>query len=124
MDESLVDIVLILLATLVAISTVPTFEIEPPMSQEAETGMPQLQPLQVAISDNGTFLTPVSEGPPAVLNPADFYALLMASHPDRVVEFTADRNAPAYLMLNANTLVQRAGRQAVFLVQVAPGTSP
>lgn len=124
MDESLVDIVLILLATLVAISTVPTFEIETPLSQEARTDMPSLQPLQVAISSNGTFLTPVSEGPPVTLDPADFYALLMASHPDRVVEFTADRDAPAYLMLNANTLVQRAGRQAVFLVQVASDISP
>ncbi len=123
MDESLVDIVLILLATLVAISAVPTFEIEPPSSREAEIGRPQLQPLQVAISSNGTFLTPAGEGPPVVLNPADFYALLVASHPDRTVEFTADKDAPAYLMLNANSLVQRAGRQAVFLVRIVPDIS-
>ncbi len=122
MDESLVDIVLILLATLVAISTVPTFEIEPPTSREAETGLPQLQPLQVAISNDGTFLTPMSEGPPVVLDPADFYAMLVASHPDRTIEFTADKDAPAYLMLNANSLVQRAGRQAVFLVLIVPDT--
>ncbi len=120
MDESLVDIVLILLATLVAISTVPTFEIEPPTSREAETGKPQLQPLQVAISNDGTFLTPANEGSNVVLNPADFYALLVASHPDRTVEFTADKDAAAYLMLNANSLVQRAGRQAVFIVLVTP----
>ena len=124
MDESLVDIVLILLATLVAISTVPTFEIEPPASREAEvSGMPQLQPLQVAISHDGTFLTPAREGPPVVLSPADLYALMAASHPDRTIEFTADKNAPASLMLNANSLVQRAGRQAVFLVLVVPDTS-
>lgn len=120
MDESLVDIVLILLATLVAISTVPTFDVEPPASREAEEGRPQLQPLQVAIMDNGTFLAPAEEGPPVELNPADFYAMLVASHPDRTVEFTADRDAPAQMMLNANSLVQRAGKQAVFIVQVTP----
>ena len=120
MDESLVDIVLILLATLVAISTVPTFEVEPPTSREAEAGLPQLQPLQVAIMNDGTFLTPTEEGPPVTLNPADFYAALVASHPDRTVEFTADKDAPAQMMLNANSLVQRAGKQAVFIVLVVP----
>lgn len=124
MDESLVDIVLILLATLVAISTISTFDdIAPPLSQEAEAGMPLLQPLQVAISENGMFFTVEGGGTPAMLDPADLYALMVSSHPDRTVEFTADENAPARLLLTANNLVKQAGRQAVFLVLVEPPSS-
>jgi len=112
------DIVLILLATLVAISTVSTFDIAPPLSQEAESGMPPLKPLQVAISADGTFFTVEGGGDPAELDPDGLYTLIVSSHPDRMVEFTADKDAPANLMLAANSLVRQAGRQAVFLVLV------
>ena len=118
MDDSLVDIVLILLATLVAISTISTFDVEPPLSQEAEPGAPMLQPLQVAISANGMFMTVEGGGSPAQLDPNDLYTLMVSSHPDRMVEFTADQNAPARLLLTANNIVQQAERQAVFLVLV------
>ncbi len=118
MDDSLVDIVLILLATLVAISTISTFDVEPPLSQEAEPGAPMLQPLQVAISENGIFMTVEGGGTPAQLDPNDLYTLMVSSHPDRMVEFTADQNAPARLLLTANNIVQQAERQAVFLVLV------
>lgn len=123
MDESLVDIVLILLATLVAISTISTFDVEPPLSQEAEPGMPLLQPLQVGISESGMFYTVEGGGDPVMLNPNDLYSLMTSSHPDRTVEFTADKNAPARLLLTANNLVQQAKRQAVFLVLVEAPSS-
>ncbi len=118
MDESLVDIVLILLATLVAISTIATFDVAPPLSREAEAGMPMLQPLQVGISEDGMFFTVEGGGSPARLDPDDLYSLMISSHPDRMVEFTADKNAPARLLLTANNLVRQAKRQAVFLVLV------
>ncbi len=118
MDDALVDIVLILLATLVAISTISTFDVAKPLSQEAEPGMPMLQPLQVAISEDGMFFATEGGGSPVLLDPNDLYTLMVSSHPDRMVEFSADKNAPARLLLTANNLVQQAERQAVFLVLV------
>ena len=117
MDESLVDIVLILLATLVAISVVPTFEIEPPVSQEATVSELSPEPLQVAILDDGSFLTPNEEGIPESITPADFYVLLVGMSAEQTIEFTADKDAPAAFMINANKIVQKTGKKASFIVK-------
>lgn len=120
MDESLVDIVLILLAALVAVAVIPTFDVEPPTSLEIEASEIQLNPLQVAISDTGQFLYAETSSDHAVvsLTPQELYDLIADIHPDRTVEFTADRMAPANLLIEANRVVQEAGRNAVFLVIV------
>ena len=57
MDEALVDIILILLAGLVAVSTVPQFDVEPPVSVEVTDGAQELIPIQVAIAEDGTLST-------------------------------------------------------------------
>lgn len=120
MDESLVDIVLILLAALVAVAVIPTFDVEPPTSLEINATEIQLNPLQVAISDTGQFLYAETSAEHTVvsLTPQELYDLIVEIHPDRTVEFTADRMAPANLLIEANRVVQEAGRNAVFLVIV------
>ena len=121
MDETLVDIVLILLAALVAISTVRPFETEPPTSVEVEASEILLRPLQIAIEETGRFVTPVGSGEDNTLLTLDaqgLYDLVAKSHPKRVVEFTAASQAPATLLIDANRVVQKAGRAAVFLVIV------
>ncbi len=120
MDESLVDIVLILLAALVAVSTSATFDVEPPTSLEVQESELQLKPMQIAISSAGQFF--ISDGTAEDelrrLSPQDLYDLVSSIHPDRTVEFTADRLSPANLLVEANRVVQEAGRNAVFLVIV------
>lgn len=46
----------------------------------------------------------------------DLYALAAATSPSQVVEVHADQSAPATYLLEANRVIQRAGRNAVFLV--------
>lgn len=120
MDESLVDIVLILLAALVAVAVIPTFDVEPPTSLEIDATEIQLNPLQIAISDAGQFLYAETSTDHTVvsLTPQELYDLIADIHPDRTVEFTADRMAPANILVEANRVVQEAGRNAVFLVIV------
>ncbi len=120
MDESLVDIVLILLAALVAVAVIPAFDVEPPTSLEIEASEMQLNPLQIAISNTGQFLYAQTTADHAVvsLSAQDLYDLVADTHPDRTVEFTADRLAPANILIEANRVVQEAGRNAVFLVIV------
>ena len=118
MDETLVDVVLILLAALVAIAVVRPFEVEPPTSTEAQHSQVMLRPLQVAIEESGQFITPSETGAGGLLalDAQGLYDLVVATHPDRIVEFTAASMAPATLLLEANRVVQKAGRNAVFLV--------
>ncbi len=120
MDESLVDIVLILLAALVAVAVVPTFDVEIPTSLEVEDSEIQLKPLQIAISSNGQFLYADGSQENLVrqLSPQSLYNLIADTHPNRTVEFTADRMAPANILVEANQVVQEVGRNAVFLVLV------
>ncbi len=120
MDETLVDVVLILLAALVAIATVRPFEAQPPVSTEAQESEIMLRPLQIAIEESGRFLTPAGSesGGLRTLDPQGLYDLVADSHPDRIVEFTAASMAPATLLVEANRVVQKAGRNAVFLVIV------
>ena len=120
MDDALVDIVLVLLAALVAVTVIPTFDVEPPTSLEIDAGEIQLNPLQIAISGSGQFLySETSTGHVVVrLTPQQLYDLVADIHPDRTVEFTADRMAPANILIEANRVAQEAGRNAVFLVIV------
>ena len=97
MDESLVDIVLILLAALVAISVVPTFEVEMPVSVEVQDSDIQLKPLQIAITASGGLMYADGTTDNAVwsLSYQELYDLIVATHPNRTVELTADAAAPA-----------------------------
>ena len=120
MDESLVDIVLILLAALVAVAVIPTFDIEPPTSMEVKESEIQLKPIQIAISSDGEFMHAdgTTENTVRRLSAQELYDLVAGIHPNRTVEFTADRLAPANLLIEANRVVQEVGRNAVFLVIV------
>ncbi len=120
MDESLVDIVLILLAALVAVAVIPSFDVVPPTSLEIEASEIQLNPLQIAISNTGQFLYAQTTADHTVvsLTAQELYDLVTDTHPDRTVEFTADKLAPANILIEANRVVQEAGRNAVFLVIV------
>ena len=120
MDESLVDIVLILLAALVAVAVIPTFDVELPVSTEVVASEMQLMPVQIAISSEGVFLyaDEATERIPHPISAQQMYDLVADTHPNRIVEFTADQMAPAHLLVQANRIVQTAGREAVFLVIV------
>ena len=52
----LVDIVLLLLLSLMATSTIRTADVEPPVSEMEEVGEGRLHPLQVAVTPEGHFL--------------------------------------------------------------------
>lgn len=120
MDESLVDIVLILLAALVAVAVIPTFEVELPTSTEITDSEIQLKPLQIAIAPSGEFLYAdgSSDNTVVSISPQALYDLVYDTHPNRTIEFTADRLAPASVLVEANRIVQEADRIATFLVVV------
>ncbi len=114
MDESLVDIILILLAGLVAVSIMPQFDVEPPTSVEVDEGAQVLMPLQVAITAEGALLT----GAPArAISPQQLYDLVVAAGAGQAVELTADQGVSARLVIEVNRLVQQAGREAVVIVR-------
>ncbi len=114
MDESLVDIILILLAGLVAVSTMPQFAVEPPVSVEVNEGAQVLMPLQVALTPEGALR---SGTPVRTISAQELYDLVRAAAPDQAVELTADHSVPARLVIQANMIVQQAGREAVIIVQ-------
>jgi len=116
MDESLMDIILILLAALVAVAVVPRFDVALPVSLEVEEGGVVLTPLQIAISAEGQFFRLDQSNQQQPLQLQDLYALAAATSPNQVVEVHADQSAPATYLLEANRVIQRAGRNAVFLV--------
>ena len=122
MDESLVDIVLILLAALTAVAVIPTIDVEPPVSLEVAESEIQLTPMQIAISSSGEFLYAdgTTENRVRSLSAQNLYDLISGTHPNRTVEFTADRQAPANILIQANRVAQEVGRNAVFLVIVGP----
>ena len=116
-EESLVDIVLIILAAVVAIATLPEFDIDLPLSQEITESGVILRPLQISITETGSlyYLDQTNEEQP--LQPQDFYELVVSSQPSQTIEVHADRSAPATHLLEVNRLIQNAGRNATFLVQ-------
>ena len=114
MDEALVDIIFILLAGLVAVSITPKFDVEPPTSVEVEEGANALLPLQVAISADGALW---SGSPAQVITVQQLYDMVAASDAAQTVEITADLAVPARLLIQANLVVQQAGRQAVMIVR-------
>ena len=116
----LVDVVLLLLLSLMATSTIRTADVEPPVSRRVEVGSTRLHPLQVAITPDGHFL--LIDGPSSAetMTLHDLYGAIERLQMGRVVEFIADRRAPARLLIEANRVVQAAGREAVFLVEIDP----
>ncbi len=117
MDESFVDIVLILLAALVAVAVMPQFEVELPVSREIQEGETVLTPLQISMTNAGrlTYLNVSNEEED--LPYAQLYGLVVATPPTRVIEIHADEAAPAIYLLEVNRIIQKANRNAVFLVQ-------
>lgn len=116
-EESLVDIVLIILAAVVAIATLPEFDIDLPLSQEITERGVMLRPLQISITETGSlyYLDQANEEQP--LQPREFYEMVASSQPSQTVEVHADQSAPAFTLLEINRLIQNAGRNATFLVQ-------
>ena len=124
MDEALVDIILILLAGLVAISIVPEFDVEPPTSVEVEESANMMLPLQIALSAEGALLvkSPSSQAGPAdqetsMITAQQLFSMVLASDESQSVEIVADRGVSAKRVLDINLIVQQAGRQAVFIVR-------
>ncbi|MDE2835827.1 MAG: hypothetical protein OXM02_15110 [Bacteroidota bacterium] len=124
MDESLVDIILILLAGLAAVSIMPEFDVQPPTSVEVEESANMMLPLQIALTADGVLLvkSPQSrEGltgqESAVITPQQLFAMVVASDEGQAVEIVADHAVSAKRVLDVNLIVQQAGRQAVFIVR-------
>lgn len=124
MDETLVDIILILLAGLVAVSIMPEFDVEPPSSVEIEEGANRMLPLQVALTAEGAILTKASQsqagatgGESNMITAQELLDLVAASDVSQSVEIVADEGVSAKRVIDINLLVQQAGRQAVFIVR-------
>lgn len=117
MDESFVDIVLIILAALVAVAVIPEFDIELPESTEIRESETILTPLQISMTNAGrlSYLNDFNEE--EVLSPAELYDLVVETPPLRIIEIHADKSAPATYLLEVNRVIQKAGRDAVFLIQ-------
>ena len=118
MDESFVDIVLIILAALVAVAVMPEFGVALPVSTEIQEGEAVLTPLQISMTNAGrlTYLNSLNEE--ESLPYAQLYDLVAETPPVRIVEIHADESAPAVYLLEVNRIIQRAGRNAVFLIQL------
>ena len=114
MDESMVDIILILLAGLVAVSTMPQFAVEPPDSVEVTEGARVLLPIKVGITADGGLWT---GSPPVSISPQEMVDMIVASDPAQLVELTADEAVSARLVIRINKIIQETGRQAVMIVQ-------
>jgi len=121
MDESFVDIVLIILAALVAVAVIPDFGVELPVSTEIQESETVLTPLQISMTNAGrlTYLNPSNEEEP--LPYAQLYGLVAETPPARIIEIHADGSAPATYLLEVNRVIQKAGRDAVFLIQRQDG---
>ena len=118
----LVDIVLLLLLSLMATSTIRAADVEPPLSEMEEVGEGRLHPLQVAVTPDGHFLPIGDQRSTETMTLHDLYGATRSLESGRVVEFIADRHPPARLLIEANRVVQAAGREAVFLVELGPDT--
>ena len=121
MDESFVDIVLIILAALVAVAVMPEFGVELPVSGEIQEGETVFTPLQISVTNAGrlTYLNSLNEE--EALPYAQLYDLVVETSPARIVEIHADESAPAIYLLEVNRIIQKAGRNAVFLIQAEDG---
>ncbi|MCY3999832.1 MAG: biopolymer transporter ExbD [Bacteroidetes bacterium] len=117
MDEPLVDIVLILLAALVAVAVIPTFSIELPESHEIDETTLVLKPLQISISNQGQLFYLNSESQEQQVSVQEFFELVNALAPTQVVEIHADQLTPAVYLLDVNRIVQNADRNAVFSIK-------
>ena len=113
----MVDIVLILLAALVAVAVIPKFDVELPVSQEIEEDGTVLRPLQISLTDTGELYQLDGANREQPLRYEQFYEMLTTLEPTRVVEVHADESAPAIYLLEINRVIQRVGRNAVFLVK-------
>ncbi|MDE2828430.1 MAG: hypothetical protein OXL40_14205 [Bacteroidota bacterium] len=121
MDESFVDIVLIILAALVAVAVMPEFGVELPVSAEIQEGETVFTPLQISVTNAGrlTYLNSLNEE--EALPYAKLYELVVETPRARIVEIHADESAPAIYLLEVNRIIQKAGRNAVFLIQTDDG---
>lgn len=117
MDESLVDIVLIILAALVAVAVVPKFDIDLPLSREISESGTILRPLQISITETGELYYLDQANDEQLLQPQNFRELVAATQPTQIVEIHADQLAPAIYLLEINRVIQSVGRNATFLVQ-------
>lgn len=113
----MVDIVLIILAALVAVAVIPEFNVELPVSREIDESERVLRPLQISISGRGALYYLDESNEEQTLQYQELYDMLVASPPTRIVEVHADEGAPAIYLLELNRVIQKAGRNATFLVQ-------
>lgn len=114
----LVDVVLLLLLSLMATSTIRTADVEPPISRSVEEGSARLHPFQVAVTPDGHFLLVEGRGSLEAMTLHDLYGTIESLETERVVEFVADRHAEARLLIEANRALHASGREAVFLVEI------
>ncbi|MXX57411.1 MAG: hypothetical protein F4X05_05235 [Rhodothermaceae bacterium] len=121
MDESFVDIVLIILAALVAVAVIPDFGVELPVSTEIQESETVLTPLQISMTNAGRLTYLNSSNEEESLPYAQLYDLVVESSSTRIVEIHADESAPAIYLLEVNRVIQKAGRDAVFLIQRQDG---
>ena len=107
----LVDITLLLLLSLMAIASIDPYAVEPPHSRLIEDRGALLQPLQVAVTADGTILAHDDAGVLTAVSPAD-----LAARAPGGVEVIADHRASALLLLSLHQALEAGGVPAAFLV--------
>ena len=92
-----------------------------PVSAEIQEGETVFTPLQISVTNAGrlTYLNSLNEE--EALPYAQLYDLVVDTPPARIVEIHADESAPAIYLLEVNRIIQKAGRNAVFLIQAEDG---
>lgn len=118
----LVDVVLLLLLSLMAIASIRQADVEPPVSQTEEAERGRLHPLQIAVTQDGYFqwVGGPSGSEVQTITLRELHDVIRYLEPGRIVEFIADHRCPARLLIEANRAVQAAGREAVFIVELDP----
>ena len=111
----LVDITLLLLLSLMAIASIDPFAVEPPLSEAIEERGVMLQPLQVAITAEGTIQILDEAGQPEAHSAEEAAVRLMGT--EGGIEVIADHRASAQLLLSLHQALEAQGVPAAFLAE-------
>ncbi len=111
----LVDITLLLLLSLMAVASLDPYGVQPPLSEEVPDRGAMVQPLQVALTADGTLIAHGPDGAPLMLSPAELATRV--SGEGQGVEVIADGHVHAQILLALHKALDAEGIRAAFLVQ-------
>ncbi len=107
----LIDLTLLLLLSLLAVVKITEFNVELPVSRDLEDQGAILDPIQAAVSADGSLM---------VAGLGNVNALELArisAEEQRPIELRVDANADAFLLVQIHRIFKQADRPAVFIVE-------